>query len=216
MTKKVEYKVNSEVASFMLENYPWISNVSVDVDENYAHWDITYTATTLENKEYVGTQEVKTIMNYPIKENGEFRDYFKYDIKNKMKFGNVPPPISDTRQLPVYWKYTPTYEEMPEEMKDKPIYFLNASDNTDCIHNSKWHYMNRNNTGLSIVAEDGVIMFNHKQLTDAFLGYAWYYQPAHTELYHKKYEPHWELKAVIDLSKGSYYKHNIDNNLFKK
>jgi len=216
MTKKIEYEVNSEVASFMLDNYPWISNVSVDVDENYAHWDITYTATTLDDKEYVGTQEVKTIMNYPIKENGEFRDYFKYDIKNKMKFGSVPPPKSDTRQLPLYWKETPTYKEIPENIKDVPVYFLNAADNTDCIHNSKWHYMQRNGTGLSIVAEDGIIMFNHKQLIDAFLGYAWYYQPSHTELYHKKYEPHWELKAIIDLTKGSYYPNIVNKDLLKK
>lgn len=216
MTKKIEYEVNSEVASFMLNNYPWISNVSVDVDEDFAHYDITYTATTLNNKEYVGTQEVKTIMNYPIKANGEFRDYFKYDIKNKMRFGNTPNADPDTRNLPLYWKETPIYKDIPENIKDVPVYFLNAADNTDCIHNSKWHYMQQNGTGLSIVAEDGIIMFNHKQLIDAFLGYAWYYQPSHTELYNKQYKPKFELKAVIDLSKGSYYKHNIDNNLFKK
>jgi hypothetical protein len=48
-------------------------------------------------------------------------------------------------------------------------------------------------------------MFSPGQLKKAFITYAWYWQPAHTELYNKKYDPHWELKAIIDLSKGSYY-----------
>lgn len=216
MTKKIEYEVNSEVASFMLDNYPWITNISVPIDENYAHYDIVYTGVTSEGKEFIGTQEVKTIMNYPLKENGEYRDYFKYDIKNKMRFGNTPQPIFDTRELPLYWKATPTVENIPEFMEDIPIYFLNAADKSDCIQNSKWHYMQRYKTGLTIVAEDGIVMFSHKQLKEAFVGYSWYYQPSHTEFYHKKYQPSWELKSIIDLTKGTYYPHNINKDLFKK
>jgi hypothetical protein len=212
MLGKVEYKINKEVANFMVENYEWVVNTSVEAVEDYKPYDIVYTAST-ETKEWVSTQEVKSIRGYPLKENGKFRDYFKKDIKNKMMFGNVP---SLNKELPKYWYATPTDIGIPKNIEGKPVYFLNATDVNGCIYNSKWYHILQNNTGLTIAAKDGIVMFSPGQLKKAFITYAWYWQPAHTELYNKKYDPHWELKAIIDLSKGSYYEDVINKELFKK
>lgn len=212
---KVEYEINQEVASFMMENYDWVVNTSVAEEEDYQPFDIVYTAQT-ENTYYVSSQEVKSIMGFPLKENGEFRDYFKEDIKNKLKFGNVPEYCTDITELPKYWNETPTDETMPEELEDKPIYFLNATDKYNNTHNSKWYKMNDNKVGLTLCAEDGIVMFSHSQLKKAFMGYAWYLNKAHTELYDKKIDPHYELKALIDLSKGSYYPNVVNKELLKK
>lgn len=212
MTAKVEYKINEEVANFMVDNYDWVINTSVESIEDFKPYDIIYTAST-ETREWVSTQEVKSIRGYPLKADGKFRDYFKKDIKHKMLFGNVPPLDKD---LPKYWHATPTNIGIPKNIEDKPIYFLNATDINGCIYNSKWYHILQNNTGLTIAAEDGIVMFSPGQLKKAFITYAWYWQPSHTELYNKKYDPHWELKAIIDLSKGSYYKNIINKDLFKK
>lgn len=213
MVKKIEYEINTSVANFMLEQYPWITNVSVPIDEDYYSYDISYTGQTKSGEEFTGTQEVKSIMNYPLKENGEFRKYFKYDIKNKMRFGSVPSP---NEEIPEYWIHKPSNAPMPDNIKDAYVYILNASDSMNNLKNCKWNHMMENKTGLTIVASDGIIMFNHKQLKSAFLGYAWYLNKSHTELYDKYVYPHYELKAIIDLTKGTYYPNIVDNNLLKK
>lgn len=213
MCAKVEYKINKEVASFMYENYEWVKNTSVEIQEDYQPWDITYTASTPNLETWVGRQEVKSILGFPLKQNNKYRDYFKKDIKSKMVFGNVPDP---EEELPKYWNEEPIDVGIPKEVEDKPIYFLNATDKYGCIYNSKWYKMENEKIGLTIVAEDGIIMFAPKQLKEAFITYAWYLNKAHTELYNKEYDPHWELKAVIDLTKGSYYPNVVNKELLKK
>jgi hypothetical protein len=215
MSDKIEYRINQEVASFMEENYEWVVNTSVSEIEDYAPYDIVYTAQT-ENVCYVSGQEVKSIMGFPLKEDGEFRDYFKEDIKNKLKFGEVPEYTTNITELPKYWDGKPKDDEIPENIETKPIYILNAADKYNNIHNSKWYKMNKNKIGLTLCAEDGIIMFSHSQLKKAFMGYAWYLNKSHTELYNKKIDPHYELKALIDLSKGSYYPNVVNKELFKK
>lgn len=215
MSNKIEYQINQQVASFMEANYDWVVNTSVSPVEDYKPYDIVYTAET-ENKYYVSTQEVKSILGFPLKEDDEFRDYFKEDIKDKLVFGNVPDATISTDELPKYWNETPVVEEIPEEIADKPVYILNAADKYNNLHNSKWHKMINNKTGLSIVAEDGIIMYSPSQLKNAFVGYAWYKNKSHTELYNKKIDPHWELKAIIDLSKGSYFPNVVNKNLLKR
>lgn len=215
---KVEEKINTYVANFMLDNYNFITDIYVPDKEDFQSYDILYTATTSTGKEIEGTQEVKTINNFPLQEEGEFREYFSnntHGIKEKLLFGNIPEPTPNTDELPKTWNKTPCKDKMPDNIKDEPIYILNATDVNGNIKNSKWHHMQQNKTGLSIVAKDGIVMFNNKQLNDAFLGYAWYLNKSHTELYNKKYDPHYELKAVFNLNKGSYYKKDL-NKLFKR
>lgn len=215
MSEKIEYEINKEVASFMLDNYDWVINTDISAVEDYQPYDIIYSAET-PNMCYVATQEVKSILGFPLKEGNKFRDYFKKDIKEKLRFGGVPEPISNTKELDKYWCSTPTHTEIPEYVGDKPIYILNAADKYNNIHNSKWHKMLKNKTGLTLVAQDGIVMYSSSQLKKAFLGYAWYLNKSHTELYNKKYNPHWELKALIDLSKGSYYPNVVNKQLLKK
>lgn len=214
---KIENKINQYVADFMIDNYNFITDITIPQEEDYKSYDIIFTATTTQGEIIEGTQEVKSILHYPLKVDGEFRDYFSNNtagIKTKFLFGNVPEANPNTDELPFKWVKEPTYAKMPEEIKDKPIYILNAEDLHGNIKNSKWHHMHKNKTGLTIVAEDGLIMFNHKQLKSAFLGYGWYKNKSHTELINKKYDPRYELKAIIDISKGKFYKKDL-NNLFK-
>lgn len=215
---KVEEKINTYVANFMLDNYNFITDIYVPDKEDFQSYDILYTATTSTGKEIEGTQEVKTINNFPLQEEGEFREYFSNDtcgIKNKMLFGNTPDATLSTDELPKYWLENPYETEIPDNIKEKPIYILNAADVNGNIKNSKWYHMQKNKTGLSLVAKDGILMFNHKQIKEAFMGYGWYLNKSHTELYNKKYNPHYELKAIINLEKGSFYKKDL-NKLFKR
>ena len=215
MSDKIEYQINLEVASFMEDNYEWVVNTSVPEIEDFKPYDIIYTAQT-EDRYYVSTQEVKSILGFPLKNDGKFRNYFKKDIKNKLRFGEVPKYTTNITDLPRYWNVTPTDIGIPENIENKPIYILNAADKYNNIHNSKWYKMQKEKVGLTLCAEDGIVMFSHSQLKKAFVGFAWYLNKSHTELYDKEYNPHYELKALIDLSKGTYYPDVVNKELFKK
>lgn len=86
------------------------------------------------------------------------------------------------------------------------IYFVNAEDIYGNMENGKWKKMKNKGAGLAYIAYDGYLLFSPKTLEKAFIGYAWYYNRFHTEQYNKHYSPRWELKALINLDMGTYYK----------
>lgn len=87
-----------------------------------------------------------------------------------------------------------------------PIYFVNQ------------HKYNRlmesPNACLIYAAPDGLLIFNHKQLREAFLGYADYYVKHTTELNNRHMQ--WETKALLDLTKAKYLPCNAPKELFEK
>lgn len=223
---KIDCGINQYVAEFLKTNYSFIIDAEADCNENYGVDDVRYTGTTSTNKIKIGNLEVKSLKNnfYLKNENNEFNPYFntsnKYGITSKMLFGNVPYWPVFPLNLPEYFnslKYIPkpTKDEIPPYILNKNVYILNAEDKNHNPSNSKIYKMWLNKTGLVYIAQDGLIIFNFQQLQQAFLGYAWFLNKSHTKEYNPIYDPHYELKALIDLDKGSYYKINIDKELFK-
>lgn len=85
-----------------------------------------------------------------------------------------------------------------------PVYILNAETEGHDFEGCKWDKMMKDpKSCLSILAADGVVLFSHKTLVDAFLGYA-YMWVKHTTEFGKTENYHWELKSVFDLSKGLF------------
>lgn len=145
-------------------------------------WLITTarTAYPLENKTIMG--------DFCFKEDGEFRDYFKVDLPNKMKLEC----------------------EIPE---NTPIYYVNA----ESIGSgpAKWDKLIVSGACLSFLAADGIVFFTPITLKEAFLGFGYAKVPHKTELAHSG-EKHWEKKAILDLSKGKFIKCNTPKELIKK
>ena len=222
--KKVDCEINTWVASWMIDEFDWITNATADCDENYGIDDVVFSACTTCGDMIVKQQDVKSLKGgFQFKNNGVWNNYFSTDnpngiIKNMM-FGNVPPASMDIMDVPLWWEpesFTPEYAEMPEEWKGKHIYILNAEDKYHRIHNGKTYKIYQNNACLSYVAPDGLILFNPSTLRKSFLGYAWYKVKSHTEEYNKTYCPAWELKAVFDLDKGAYHTATPPKELFAK
>ena len=85
-----------------------------------------------------------------------------------------------------------------------PVYILNAETWDGEYEGSKWDKMMKDpRSCLSVLAADGVVLFSHKTLMDAFLGFA-YEWVRHTEEFGRKGGFRWEKKAVYDLSKGLF------------
>ena len=96
------------------------------------------------------------------------------------------------------------FQTLPPE-EGTPIYFVNES---------KWNRLLDAHACLCFLAPDGMILFSHKELKEAFLCYADYYVSRTTQFGDKKKS--WEKKAVLNLSKGAYVPLNPPLELFKK
>lgn len=94
------------------------------------------------------------------------------------------------------------------------IYFVNAEDLYGNMENGKWMKMKNKGAGLCFIAYDGYLLFSPKKLEKALIGFAYYYNRFHTEQINKHYNPRWELKAIINLDKGTYYKAEPPKELF--
>lgn len=221
---KPDCEINTWVASWMKGNYDWVTDATVDCEEDYMPYDIAFSASTSSGHIIPKKMEVKSIKGgFQFKYDGQWNNYFSTEnpcgIVSKMMFGNVPPQDMDILDVPMHWKpasLVPEYCEMPKEWENKHIYFLNAEDMYHRIHNSKTYKMYENNICLCYAAQDGMIYFSHSMLRKAFLGYAWYKNKSHTEEHNKKYAPHYELKAVFDLEMGAYHEANPPKELFNK
>lgn len=139
---------------------------------------LTSTANTeypLENKTITG--------GWAFKENGEWRCYFTGGCKNSI-FGKFRSDCTIATGTPVY--------------------ILNAETEAGEFEGCKWEKMMKDTRScLSILAADGVVLFSHRTLVDAFLGFTYMWVRHTTEL-GKNGTRHWEKKAVIDLSKGLF------------
>lgn len=228
MFKKVDCDINTWVANWMLESYDWIIDATACCEENYGVDDINLSATT-KNGDIIGRcVEVKSLKGgYSFKYEDDFGDewnnWFSTNNPNgiikKMKFGNVPPHYMDILDAPYEWEpdmYAVVDDSIPEELKNKHIYILNAEDKCHRIHNSKAFKVLNSNASLVYVASDGLILFSPSTLRKAILGYAWFQNKSHTEEYNKELKPVWELKMLIDLEKGAYHKVDIPQYLLNK
>lgn len=222
---KVDCNINTWVASYIKEEFDWISDATADCEENYGVDDIVFTAVTKSGDYIVKPLELKTSKGffYQFKPEGVWNDYFSTDnpdgITKHMMFGNTPPPNMDILDVPYRWEpasFTPEYTEMPEHWKGKHIYILNAEDKYHRVHNSKAYKITDKHACLCYVAMDGLIFFNPTKLRKAFLGYAWFRVNSHTKEFGEKHCPTWELKAVYCLDEGSYHPANPPQEFFLK
>lgn len=142
-------------------------------------------------------QEVKSSRKQPIKINDEFNPYYRIDGTGGL-FRNF------------LFKENKCSEsgEIPEHMLGKYAYIISASTwfkRTELCDDSKWMKLySKDNTMFVLVAEDGVLIFNNKDLKDAFLGYGLMYCP-HTNDFNNR-NCNYELKALLDISKAKYFK----------
>lgn len=120
--------------------------------------------------------ECKTICGgWCFKEDGEFRDYFKKDLPEKMRLECEIEPGT-----PIYY--------VNAEAKDGP---------------SKWDKIVASGACLSILAADGIVVFSPRDLKDALIGYG-YDRVTHTTEFGKTGERTWEKKAILNLEKGTF------------
>ena len=189
---KSDYDANKFVADTLASTFPeWILAAEAIPDENYKVNDIQFTASTkgfpviyCENKRIMG--------GYHLKEDGEFRDYFRRDIYRKLKFENQT-VTSGT-----------------------PVYFVNAEDRYGNMDNGKYRKILDENACLSFLSPDGILIYSCKTLREAFIGYADYYV-SHTSEFGRNWEgKRWEKKAVIDLTKGCFIPCSPPSELFEK
>lgn len=96
------------------------------------------------------------------------------------------------------------FESLPPA-EGTPIYFIN---------DSKWNRLLDAHACLCFLAPDGMLLFSHKELKEAFLCFADYYVSKTTQFGNKKRG--WERKAVLSLEKGTYIPLNPPAYLFDK
>lgn len=96
------------------------------------------------------------------------------------------------------------FQTLPPE-EGTPIYFIN---------DSKWNRLLDAHACLCFLAPDGILLFSHKELKEAFLCYADYYVKHTTQFGNRTMS--WEKKAVLNLSKGAYVPLNPPMELFYK
>lgn len=142
-----------------------------------------------------GTQyplENKTICGgYTFKKDGEFRDYYKVEMYNRIRFEQ-------------------------DVASGAPLYILNAEDERGGRENCKWSKLVANEKSLvSFIAADGIVVFSHKTLMEALVGFG-YYETHHSTEFGKQGGRRWERKAVIDLSKGLFISCRVPPKLLKK
>lgn len=166
-----------------------ITGFTVQDDEDYKISDAWIVSTA--NTEY--PLENKTIKKYGFKEDGQWRGYFTGADK-----GNN-----------IYKKF----RSDSTIATGTPVYILNAETWDGEYEGSKWDKMMKDpKSCLSVLAADGIVLFSHKTLVDAFLGFA-YEWVRHTEEFGKKGGYRWERKAVYDLSKGLFIPCSTPTNL---
>lgn len=188
--KKIEAERTEFVCRTLVENSGTTAIISytVPIEEDYKISDawIVSTSTT----EY--PLETKSILGgWEFKEDGEWRTYFTRDIYNKLEFE------TDTTT-------------------GIPVYFVNAETEYRKEEGSKWDKLIKNkNSCLSFLAKDGIILFSHKSLVEAFVGYAYYFTP-HTTEFGKSKKRVKEKKTIIDLSKGLFIKCDTPIKLLEK
>ena len=221
--KKTDCNINTWVASYLKDEFDWISDATADCEENYGVDDIVFTAVTKSGDYIVKPLELKSLkgIDYQLKPGGDWNDYFSTDnphgITKVMKFGNTPPPDMYIMDVPYKWEpdnFTPQDGTMPESWKGKHIYILNAEDKYHRVHNSKSHKLAEKHACLCYVARDGLLFFNPTKLRKACLGYAWFRVNSHTKEFGEARNPTWELKMIIDLEAGSYHQINPPTELF--
>lgn len=188
---KTDCEANKFVADYLQENYEWIIRAIASCEENFGIDDVNFSAGTEEN--YFNVElENKTLMGgWQFKYDGDWNPYFTCGIYNKLVFKSTTPAVGT------------------------PIYFVNATDAYGDYDRGKYKRIMDAHACLSFLAPDGIILFNQKDLKDAFIGYADYYVK-HTTAFHQKGKRLWETKAILDLSKGKYLPCNPPIELFEK
>lgn len=162
-----------------------ITGFTVQDDEDYKISDAWIVSTA--NTEY--PLENKTIKGgFNFKENGQWRTYFTRDIYSKLNFEH-------------------------DVTTGTPVYFVNAEDKYGNMENGKWQKLLKDDKScLSFLAADGVVLFSHKSMVKAFVGFATYYTP-HTTEFGNKGPRKMERKAVLDLSQGLFIPCSTPTNL---
>lgn len=187
---KIDCSANQYVAD-KLKEYDWVINATADCEENYWIDDVMFSAGTEEN--YIGIpMEVKTLKGgWQFKYDDEWNPYFTCDIYNKLTWKSTVPEVGT------------------------PIYFVNATDAYGNFKKGKFGKLLDNHACLSFLAPDGILIYDHRALTEAFCGYADYLVRHTTEFGNNKRRL-WETKAILDLSKATYVPCNPPIEIFEK
>lgn len=229
--KAIDLKSKQFVTEWEANTFPWITSVSIETEED-GGWDATLSTTA-------GTypQEIKTISTSSFKDEfGEFNSYFNTDcttgIARNFCYANVP-CSSDTLDeiFAEYYGICDTtsfedYEEdvtpCPENLQGKNIWIINASvvlrNGKEIVmsNKSKYYKLMSEKAIFVLMASDGIIVFTPTMLRQAFCGYV-RMKCKHINNENAVYQTNqnygYELKAVIDLDKGKFFKMDIPKNV---
>lgn len=180
--KKIEYEVNSWVASAITTYVPAIIAAQAREEEDYDVADVDMSAATISNP--LGYTyyplEIKRIMGgYNFKKrDGEWRTFFTKDYYDRLSFEDTGITTG------------------------APIWIINAEDRNGGKDNAKLNKLIENNACLAFIACDGIILFSPRSLKKAIIGYAYWFGTHTTEFKDKQKRK--ERKAVIDLSQGLF------------
>jgi len=231
---RTDKKALEWVSSYQVENYDWVSSVTYPETEDF---DIDLTLTTVDGDVY--KEEVKTSRNHCLKDElGNWNDYYSLSSTNGMYrnlyWGNLPDKTDTVGQIRNIdynsINFFPSIEEQikmdfnpretPEHLKDKYVYVLNASaidrwnGGVNLLPNNCKFYqmMQGSDKCLIYLAGDGFLIWNPRQLKEAFLGYVWMYCK-HTNDFANQ-DRSYELKAMFDMSKATYKKADVPTEIF--
>ena len=187
---RTDKEVLGFISTDLKDRYDWISDVSYSEFEDYKI-DLTLDTT-------YGSfpAEVKTSRSHSIKDaSGDWNPYYSTSRKDGI------------------FRYA--LEELPEWMKEKHAYMINASSKGERVLDPrcKFSQLMITNSILIYITKGGYLIWDQNALRESFLGFIWV-NCYHTEDFRTDNRQDKELKALFAFEGAKFIEAEIPDNLF--
>lgn len=189
-------RTDSDVLGFISQDlknrYDWISDVSYNEFEDYK---MDLTISTFEWGDFKA--EVKTSRSHSIKDDsGDWNSYYSTESKDGILRYSI--------------------DEIPESMKGKHVYMINASSKGEKMFDPRCKYeqMMRNKAALIYITKGGYLVWDYNRLAKSLIGFTWV-KCFHTEDFKENYNKDRELKALFAFEGAAYIKTDIPDWILK-
>lgn len=171
-------------------------------------WLTNHFSDSIESATYSEQEDYQIDMKVTLKNGVSIPLEVKSSRSQCFKKGDNWNPYFRTNGTGLFRNFTWPNDTVPETVTDKYAYIISsgwAPDKNTYSSQSLWgRLMAMDLAYFLYVAPDGIVLWNNKQLSKAFLGHFTMYCPRTNDFGRKDVNP--ELKAVIDLSRGTYFK----------
>lgn len=190
--KRTDSDVLGFISDDLKKRYDWISDVSYN---DYEDYKMDLTISTVEWGDFKA--EVKTSRSHSIKnDSGDWNTYYSTDSKDGIL------------------RYS--LDEIPDSMKGKHVYMINASSKGEKMFDSKCKYeqMMKNRAALIYITKGGYLVWDWTRLNKSLIGFTWV-KCFHTEDFKENYNKDRELKALFAFEGAAYIKTDIPDWILK-